>query len=134
MLLIKTKLKESSIHGIGLFADEFIPKGTKIWKFMPGFDLAFTPRELQKFPETARKFIHWYGYRSLHSGRYILCADDARFYNHHEIPNTIGIDLEGTEEEGADIAVRDIQKGEEITYNYKDPKEGDADWKIKLSR
>ena len=30
MLLVKTRLGASAIHGIGLFADEFIPKDTEI--------------------------------------------------------------------------------------------------------
>jgi len=33
MFLVKTYLDKSKIRGIGLFADEFIPKGTLIWKF-----------------------------------------------------------------------------------------------------
>lgn len=39
MLLIKTKLDLSKIHGVGLFADEFIAKGTKIWEYRPNFGL-----------------------------------------------------------------------------------------------
>ena len=38
-MTVKTIIKESDIHGIGLFADEFIPKGTKIWEFTPNFDI-----------------------------------------------------------------------------------------------
>jgi hypothetical protein len=32
MLLVKTKLGQSKIHGIGLFADELIPMGRIIFK------------------------------------------------------------------------------------------------------
>ena len=38
MLLVKTRLGASAIHGIGLFADEFIPKDTVTWRFTPGLD------------------------------------------------------------------------------------------------
>ena len=62
MLLIKTKIQESRIHGIGLFADEFIPKGTEIWKFTPGFDMKFTREEILKFPE----FLQIYIYTNMH--------------------------------------------------------------------
>lgn len=41
--------------------------------------------------------------------------------------------MDGTDREGADISTQDILEGEEITYNYKDPKNGDADWQEKLS-
>jgi hypothetical protein len=33
MLLVKTTIAPSPIHGIGLFADQFIPQGTRIWEF-----------------------------------------------------------------------------------------------------
>ncbi len=39
MLLIKTKLDLSKIHGIGLFAGEDIPKGTIIWRFNSLIDI-----------------------------------------------------------------------------------------------
>lgn len=133
MLLVKTKIGPSKIHGIGVFAAEFIPKGTIIWKFVPNFDLKFTEDEIKKFPDITQKAIFWYRYISLHSGLSIFCSDDARFYNHSDNPNTMGIDLDDTEGEGGDIALKDIQIGEEITYDYKDPKEGDGDWQSKLS-
>mgnify|MGYP001584236778 FL=1 len=133
MLLVRTKLGPSKIHGIGLFADEFIPKGTIIWEFVPGFDLKFTEAEIKNFPEITKDFFHYYAYRSIRTGLYILCSDESRHYNHSESPNTTGIEVEGTEEEGGDIATLDIQTGQEITYNYKDPKEGDSDWQWKLS-
>jgi len=60
MLLVKTKLGPSKIHGIGLFVDEFIPKGTIVWKFVPGFDLKFTKEEVEKFPGLAKDFVHFY--------------------------------------------------------------------------
>jgi len=43
MILVSSKLGESSIHGIGLFSREPIKKGTLVWQFVPGFDLAMTP-------------------------------------------------------------------------------------------
>jgi hypothetical protein len=33
MLLVRTTLRPSGVHGLGLFADEFIPKGFVIWRF-----------------------------------------------------------------------------------------------------
>ncbi|HEY9586021.1 MAG TPA: hypothetical protein VJJ27_00060 [Candidatus Paceibacterota bacterium] len=50
MLLIKTKVKSSKIHGLGLFADQFIPEGTEIWRFTPGFDQKFTGEQLLALP------------------------------------------------------------------------------------
>jgi SET domain-containing protein len=51
MVLVKTKVKESPIHGLGLFADQFIPKGTEIWRFTPGFDQKFTREQILASPE-----------------------------------------------------------------------------------
>lgn len=120
MLLVKTKIGPSKIHGIGLFADEFISKGTILWKFVPGFDLRFTKEEVGRFPEAARDFIKVYSYRSLDTDFIVLCNDDARFYNHSKNPNAKGIDLDETNNEGGDIAIADINIDDEITSNYEE--------------
>src|SRR3989344_7740534 len=121
MLLVKTKIGLSKIHGIGLFADEFIPKGTVIWKYVPGFDLKFTKKEVDRLPEIAKDFIHFYDYES-DTGNCVLCVDNARFTNHSKNPNmvdneAIGVIVENTDGEGASIAFRDINPGEELTYD-----------------
>ncbi len=116
MLLVKTTLGVSKINGIGLYATEFIPQGTVIWKFTPDVDLKYTETEYQQLKQeydftTLDKYI----YKSLVSGAYILCSDDARFINHAAPANTID-NLE--ELEGLTIAATDIKIGEEITSNY----------------
>ena len=45
MLLVKTYLEKSAIHGLGVFAGEFIAKGTKIWRFVEDFDRAYSPKQ-----------------------------------------------------------------------------------------
>ncbi len=91
ILLVKTKLDVSRIHGIGLFADEFIAEGTVIWKFHELIDLRFAGEQIELLAESARKQIQKYSYRENHSGLYVLCGDDARFFNHSENPNCIDI-------------------------------------------
>ncbi len=34
MLLVRTARRPSDIHGMGLFADQFIPAGTATWRFV----------------------------------------------------------------------------------------------------
>lgn len=116
MLLVKTKLGTSKINGIGLYADQFIPKDTVIWKFNPSVDIKFHNgdyAELKK--QTGVDSLEKYIYRSKISNCYILCSDDARFTNHSSNPNTLDTmdDIEGLT-----IANRDIQPGEEITSDY----------------
>ena len=125
MLLVKTKIGQSKINGIGLFADQFIAKGTLVQKFMPGFDLIIPESEIQKLSEPAREQFLKYAYKNK-DGQYILCFDDTRFLNHSDNPNLISNDPV----EEIDIAAKDIQKGEELTVNYK---EFDADFDYKMS-
>ncbi|MEA2701613.1 MAG: uncharacterized protein QOE22_322 [Candidatus Parcubacteria bacterium] len=120
MILVKSTLGPSAIHGIGLFAEEPIKEGTKVWEFAPGFDLAVTKEEVEKLSEPAREDFFNYAYLSKHTGRYILCSDDARFFNHDPDANTTCHIPAGKEMEDALVchATRDIQAGEELTNNY----------------
>lgn len=115
MLLVKTYLASSKIHGIGLFVAEFIPKGTKDWEFNPKIDLEFTEDEMQKLPSNIRDYFIEYAHRR-NDGTYVFCADNARFCNHSENPNTKFFE----DATPYSIVMRDIQKGEELTINYKD--------------
>jgi hypothetical protein len=116
--MVKTRLKPSSIAGIGLFADEDIPKGTVTWRFMPAYDRLLTEVELDEIPEPARSSLLDHVYLDAASGLYVLCADNARFMNHSDDPNTAGVHEKGAIE-GYDIATRDIEAGEELTCDYR---------------
>ena len=117
MMLIKTKVKESNIHGLGLFADEFIPKGTEIWRFTPGFDLKFTREQILAFPESLQIYFSKYSWRSHKSKLYCFSSDDGKFFNHSDNPNVLS-EYRNNEEEVVTVAIRDIQVGEEILDNY----------------
>jgi uncharacterized protein len=123
MLLVKTKTRVSEIHGIGLFADEFISKGTMTWKFLEGFDLRLPKSILNELSLSAKEQFLKYSYLDSSSGLYELCSDDARFFNHSETPNT------GSITDVIDVALRDIQPGEELTCDYRT---FDADWAQKI--
>jgi hypothetical protein len=116
MLLVKTKLDVSPIHGIGLFADEFIREGAIIWKFHNLFDLRFAEERIEQLAEGAREQIQKYSYREKHSGLYVLCGDDARFFNHSQNPNCF--DIYSDEDQDLTVAHRDINAGEELTCDY----------------
>src|SRR3989344_7510023 len=109
MVLVKTKLGMSKTHGVGLFADQFIPKGAKTYQYTPGIDIDYSEADLAKMSEPARKQVLWYAYMNKEGDKYILCADDYRFINHSQ--NPVNVNIEATPDR--DIAARDIKKGEE---------------------
>ncbi len=117
MMLVKTKVKESKIHGLGLFADQFISKGTEIWRFTSGFDLKFTREQILAFPEALQIYIYKYSWRSKKSKLYCFSSDDGKFFNHSENPNVLS-EYRDNEEEVITVAIKDIQVGEEILDNY----------------
>ena len=110
MLLIKTYLDKSAIHGLGVFAGEFIRKGTKVWRFVPGFDRVWSPREFAKLPKQARAYILHHGYRV--DGEILLTCDHDHHMNHSFNSNTCW-------RSGHIVARRDIAKGDEITNDYR---------------
>jgi len=117
MLLVKTKITESKIHGIGLFADEFIPKSTEIWKFTPGFDMKFTREQILAFPDLLQIYIYKYSWRSKKTKLYCFSSDNGKYFNHSTTPNVHSEHREG-EDEVVTVAIKDIQIGEEILDNY----------------
>ncbi|MDO8590270.1 MAG: SET domain-containing protein [bacterium] len=117
MLLVKTRIGPSKINGIGLFAAEFVKKGTPTWKFTPGLDLELKKEDLVALSEYSREQILNYSYIDKEKPDiYILCFDDARFVNHSKEPNITN----GSLENGiySDIAAHDIPEGEELTFDY----------------
>jgi len=111
MLLVKTYLDKSKIHGLGVFAGEFIRKGTKIWRYVEGFDRCYTPKQFARLPKQAREFIKFHGYRV--DGEIIFTADHDHHMNHADEPNTYL-------HNGYAIALCNIRKGVEITNNYRE--------------
>ncbi len=117
-MLVRTRRQESDIHGTGLFAAEPIPAGTPAWRFTPGLDLTLHPETVGKLDEMPREWLITYAYLDIRTGLYVLCADDARFMNHSNDP-TVGGDCEQEPVFGLDVALRDIDPGEELTCDYR---------------
>lgn len=96
--------------GVGLFAAEFIPRGTITWVQDP-LDIVIPPAKEEALGEAYRAQLYRYSWRDA-QGRLILCWDHARFMNHGCSPNSQGPGLP------FEIALRDIQPGEEILCDY----------------
>ena len=96
--------------GHGVFATRFVPKGTITW-VRDRLDQAFTPVAVGQLPAVYHDIILKYSFIDAR-GHFVLCWDHARFVNHSCTPTcrSAGYDFE--------LAVRDIQPGEELTDDY----------------
>lgn len=113
MILVKTKLGQSFVHGIGLFAAEFIPRNTVTWKHDPRFDQAFSETDIAAMSESAREQVLCYAFFYHDIGKFVLCFDDQRFINH----SSHSANIMTTPEQ--DVAARDILGGEELLCDYR---------------
>ncbi|NBD10704.1 MULTISPECIES: SET domain-containing protein [Corallococcus] len=111
MLRVKTSVKPSRIHGLGLFAEEPIARGAVVWTFDAPVDQRFGPGDVARMSAAAKAFLSRYAY--CEHGALVLCGDHARFMNHSDAPNC-GNDATRT----ATVALRDIAPGEELTDDY----------------
>lgn len=115
MLLVPTFLALSPIHGIGLFAAEPIGGGTAVWRLDEPFDRAVDEIALASIGAVARSQIDRYAYSDPSRQLRVLCADDARFFNHADDANCRDDPASGGT---VTVAVRDIATGEELTWDY----------------
>ncbi len=92
-----------SILGKKVFANRDFKKGEIVVKYRLK---KLTQAQFQKLPKTEKMATH------VHSGLIYLYSSPERYVNHSTRPNTIQ-DLDRT----CDIALRRIQKGDEITTN-----------------
>jgi SET domain-containing protein len=116
MLLVATRLDVSPLipadhkKKIGLFADELIPAGTKIWEFTKGIDKEVSETNVNKLPKLQKDFANsQYPWTEKY---YLIYGDNTRFINHSEEPN-VG------EEGDYLVALKDIQVGEELVSDYR---------------
>lgn len=114
MLLVRTYLAPSAIHGIGVFAAEDVEAGQPVWQFAPGLDLVIGAEQRAALPAAFTSYLDTYAYASteIEEGSVILSCDHAKFLNHSEDPNT--------ESSGPlNRALRGIRAGEELTCDYR---------------
>ena len=95
-------VKKSEISGRGVFVLRDFEKGETILKWNPK---PIKRLEIESLSNREKKYI-------LHSGRkYFLMQSPEKYVNHSCSANTIVKD-------NADVAIRKIKKGEEITSDY----------------
>ncbi len=96
--------------GFGLVATRFIAAGTITWVKDP-LDMVFDSSKYSELEVTKKDYLFKYCFVD-GNGYLILCWDHGRFVNHSCQANCLapGFDFE--------IAVRDIQPGEQLTSDY----------------
>lgn len=110
MLVVKTFLAPSKIPnaGIGLFAGENIAKGQSVAITTSNTYDVFSDEEFETSDPHFQNFLSEFS--CYKDGVWILEKDNEKFVNHSRTPN---LTADG-------IASKDIQKGEEFTYDYRE--------------
>jgi hypothetical protein len=114
MLMVETELRQSEIHGTGVFLKQPVRKGDLIWRFDSRIDRVYSEEELEGLPELTRDFLRTYSTWHEATQLWILCGDNGRHFNHSDTPNTLSL-ATGF---GDDVAAEDLPAGVELTTNY----------------
>ncbi|MCB0477983.1 MAG: SET domain-containing protein [Crocinitomicaceae bacterium] len=96
--------------GYGVFATEMIPEGTIVY-VKDSLELIVSPTDYLMHTDEMKDVIEKYSYID-ENGNRIISWDFAKYVNHCCNCNTISTGY------GFEIAIRDIQKGEQITDEY----------------
>lgn len=121
MLYVKASVRESTIPGAGkgLFADEYIPSGTVVWRLDKKCDKIVPSSEVAKMTKGERDEFILHAFQSNITGDWIACDDGAQYVNHSDTPNLVQKKIDN-DVEFSDVASRDILIGEELFDNYND--------------
>ena len=115
MLMVKTELRASSIHGIGVFLAEPVRAGQLIWRFDSRIDRVFSDAELEEMPEILQDFLRTYSTLDAGQRLWVLCGDNGRHFNHSDDPNTRSLGIAF----GDDVAAFELPAGTELTSDYR---------------
>ena len=96
--------------GFGVFATQFIPKGTITWA-LDELDQILEADYLDTVDKYKGEVIKKYAYRN-QDGKFVLCWDLGKYVNHSFHANCMGTAYE------FEIAIRDIYPGEQLTDDY----------------
>ncbi len=113
MLVVRTYLEKSPIHGFGIFAREPVTRGSLVWQFHEKLDIKFTPEEFEKLPASVKEEIEWHMYEPEEGGPFYYEATMGKYMNHSRLPN---VDFS---EVGQGVATQDIAAGDELTCDYR---------------
>lgn len=100
----------NDVVGYGVVAKKFIPKGTITW-VQDDLDRIITTDEVEKMHPDMQEQVEKYCFRN-NKGHLVLCWDQAKYVNHSFNANCLSSAYD------FELAVRDIQPGEQLTDDY----------------
>lgn len=108
----------SPAHGLGVFAKEWIPAGTLVWRFDRSMHVC-VEADLRRYDEETRQKALVGGFYHEPSGKFVWYRDGMDFVNHADTPFANIAAKEWTPlEQDANYATRDIAPGEELFEDY----------------
>lgn len=111
---MKTIVKDSHIHGMGVFANECIPAGTHIFEYT-GEHITREEENLREIENDKSGVTYIYQLSDTESIDGAIGGNDSRYVNHSCDPNVEGI-IENRHIYY--VAKRDIQSDEELFIDY----------------
>lgn len=115
MMMVDTEVRESTIHGLGVFLKEPVRKGALLWRFDPRIDRVYAEDEIAGLPAHMQEYLRTYSTWHEATGLYVLCGDNGRYVNHSDQPNTVSAGACF----GDDYAAEDLAAGAEWTSDYR---------------
>lgn len=100
----------NEVIGYGVVAKKLIPKGTITW-VQDDLDRIYNPEDIEKIDPLMLDYLDTYCFTN-NKGQKILCWDNAKFVNHSFTPSCMSTAYD------FEIAIRDIQPGEQLTDDY----------------
>ncbi len=107
------KRNYSKINHVGLFAKEKILKNEFVWSATDDTVKKISLSNFEKLPDTEKQ--NWIDHCYQIDDYFQMDIDDTRFMNHSCEPNTVDFP---SDVPTMIVAERDIEKDEEVTWNY----------------
>lgn len=115
MILIEYEIRNSKIHGAGMFTKQNIKKGELIAKSSPELDVDITEEIFNTLREKEKSELLYWGFYDKSQNVYHCDFDNTKFINHSINGN---ITQDQRYQDMYLIAKRDIDAREELTQNY----------------
>ncbi len=72
MMMVDTEIRQSPIHGLGVFLKEPVKAGTLLWRFDPRVDRVYAEDEINALPPHMQEYLRIYS--TWHEQTGPLCA------------------------------------------------------------